>query len=417
MPYSIRQYIPFVFLAAIGSVLVVGGKTPVYAGAFGLDEQGAAAMGRANAFAAQADDPSALFYNPAGIGQLQGTQVSLATTLIAPSTTFENSGSGNTTSTSSVLFYPTTFYAVHAIHENLHVGLGVFTPFGLSTEWPSNWEGRYVTTFSEINTYYFNPNIEWSPNSHLHLAAGISYVPSSVTLRNKIDLSALTLPDGESEVTADGDGWGYNVAALASLPGANTLGVSFRSAVKIDYSGDNSTEPSAVVGPPQSVRSALTLPPILTIGLANRAINSLTLEADFQWVGWSKIQSITIDFVNPASPDVTSVYNWQDSYSLRFGAEHSRGALTLRGGYAYDVSPVPSDTLDPSIPDSDKHTLSLGAGYHFGKTTIDVAYMFIRSNDRSVNRTITPVAGPPFVQQGTYSAQTQELGIGISYRF
>jgi long-chain fatty acid transport protein len=310
-----------------------------------------------------------------------------------------------------------TFYAVHEIFPALHVGLGVFTPFGLSTEWPSDWEGRYVTTFSEINTYYFNPNIEWSPNPRFHLATGISYVPSSVTLRNKLDLSGIPLPDGESEVTADGDGWGYNVAALASFPGSNNVGISFRSAVKIDYAGDASSEPSAVLGPPQAVRSSLTLPPMLTVGLANRAIKDVTLEADLQWVGWSKVRSITIDFVNPLAPDVTTVYNWQDSYSLRFGAEHSRGAMTLRAGYAYDATPVPSDTIDPSIPDSDKHTVSFGGGYRLGKATIDAAYMFIRSNDRNVDHTITPVAGPPFVQRGKYSARTHELGVGVTYRF
>ncbi|MFZ5876868.1 MAG: OmpP1/FadL family transporter [Nitrospirota bacterium] len=410
----LRLFIGF----ALAPVIVMSvTSVTAYAGAFAIDEQGTAAMGQANAFAAQSDDPSALFYNPAGIGQLQGTQVSLATTLIAPSTTFENAGSGQSTSTNSVLFYPTTFYAVHEISNALHVGLGVFTPFGLSTEWPSDWEGRYVTTFSEINTYYFNPNIEWSPGPRLHLAVGISYVPSSVTFRNKLDLSSIPLPDGESEVTADGDGWGYNLAALATLPGENTIGVSFRSAVKIDYSGDATSEPSAVLGPPQAVRSSLTLPPMLTVGVANHTIEALTLEADLQWVGWSKIQSIDIDFVNPAAPDVTTVYNWQDSYSLRFGAAHSIGPVTLRAGYAYDISPVPPDTIDPSIPDSDKHAFTLGGGYRLGRTTIDMAYMFIRSNDRSVDNTITPVAGPPFSQQGKYSARTHELGIGVTYRF
>ena len=141
----------------------------VYAGAFGLDEQGAAAMGRANAFAAQADDPTALFYNPAGIGQLSGTQISVGTTLIVPSTTFENANSGISTDTKAALFYPSTLYLVHEIRHDLHVGLGIFTPFGLSTEWPSDWEGRYATTFSEINTYYFNPNIAWSPSPQFHL--------------------------------------------------------------------------------------------------------------------------------------------------------------------------------------------------------------------------------------------------------
>jgi len=401
-------------LMTVGTLSVT--DSTVYAGAFGLDEQGAAAMGRANAFAAQADDTTALFYNPAGIGQLHGTQISLGTTFIAPSTTLKNTSSDVTTDTTAALFYPGTLYIVHEIRHDLHAGLGVFTPFGLSTEWPSDWEGRYATTFSEINTYYFNPGITWSPRPQFHVAAGISYVPSSVTLRNKLDLTSLSLPDGESEVTADGDGWGYNVAALASLPGQTSLGVSFRSSVKIDYTGQATSEPSALLGPPQAIHSSLTLPPILTIGLANQALEAVTLEVDLQWVGWSTIQSIDIDFDDPALTDVPTTKNWTDSYSLRFGAEHSHGPITLRAGYAYDMTPVPSDTIEPSLPDSDKHTFALGGGYRFGNATIDVAYMFIRSNDRTVNNIVT-TATTPFAQQGSYSTHTHEVGIGVSYRF
>lgn len=402
----------FAALAVLSAIGVA--DEMAYAGAFGLDEQGAVAMGRANAFAAQADDATALFYNPAGIGQLHGTQISLGTTLIAPSTTLENTASDSTTDTTAALFYPSTLYVTREIRHDLHAGLGVFTPFGLSTEWTSDWEGRYSTTFSEINTYYFNPNITWSLSPRFHVAAGISYVPSSVTLRNKLELTPL--PDGESEIKAEGDGWGYNVAALVALPGQNSVGVSFRSPVKVDYTGNATFSPSSLLGPPQAIRSALTFPPILTIGLANRAIEAVTLEADLQWVGWSKIQSINIDFVDPSSTDVTTTKNWTDSYSLRFGAEHSHDAVTLRAGYAYDMTPVPSDTIDPSLPDSDKHALTLGGGYSFKNTTIDVAYMFIRSNDRAVNSTLA-TGGTPFVQQGKYSAHTHEVGIGVSYRF
>jgi len=399
-------------LLAIVGILVgsVGAAvSTVYAGAFGLDEQGAAAMGRANAFAAQADDPTALFYNPAGIGQLSGTQISVGTTLIVPSTTFENANSGISTDTNAALFYPSTLYLVHEIRRDLHVGLGIFTPFGLSTEWPSDWEGRYVTTFSEITTYYFNPNITWSPSPRFHVAAGVSYVPSSVTLRNKLDLGAP--PDGELEIKADGDGLGYNAATLIDLPWQSSIGISYRSPVKIGYSGDVKSNPSVLSGP---VTSSLTLPPMLTVGLANRATEAITLEADLQWVGWSKIQSITITDSSSSIPP--QVKNWTDSYSLRFGVEHSRGPVTLRAGYSYDPTPVPPDTIEPSLPDSDKHTLAIGGGYRFGKATIDLAYMFIRSNDRNANPTAA-AGGTSFVQQGKFSTQVHDVGIGIGDRF
>ncbi len=395
---------------AVLSTIGVADKM-AYAGAFGLDEQGAVAMGRANAFTAQADDPTALYYNPAGIGQLHGTQLSLGTTLITPSTTFESASTTLSTDTTAALFYPPTLYVAHEVRDNLHVGLGVFTPFGLSTEWPSDWEGRYLTTFSAINTYYLNPNIVWSSRSGVHLAAGISYVPSSVTLRSKLELTPA--PDGDSEIKVDGDGWGYNLALLAALPARSSIGLSFRSAVKIDYTGNATFSP---LGLSDGVRSSLTFPPILTIGIANHPSDQTVLEADVQWVGWSSIDKITIDFSDPTSTDVETPKNWKDRYSLRLGAERSGEHLALRAGYAWDVTPIPSETIDPSLPDSDKHTFAIGMGYLFHQAKIDLAYMYIVSRDRSVVNTLQ-TGGTPFDHRGKYSTKTHEVGIGVTYRF
>jgi len=385
-----------------------------HAGGFGLDEQGAAAMGRANAFAAQADDPTALFYNPAGIGQLHGTQLSLGVTLISPSTTLESASSNISTDTTAALFFPPTLYLSRELSPEIHLGLGVFTPFGLSTEWPGTWEGRYLTTFSEINTYYINPNIAWSPNPRLHVAAGMSYVPSSVTLRNKLELTPT--PDGDAEIEANGDGWGYNAAVLALLPGRSSMGISFRSAVSVDYNGDAQFTP---IGLSDQVRSSLTLPPMLTLAFANHPSEHFTVEADLQWVGWSSVDKITIDFVDPAFPlsDVETPKNWRNTYSLRLGAERVGNLFTVRAGYAYDMTPIPDETLDPSLPDSDKHTFSAGLGSHVGNTTIDLAYMFVIPRDRHADNSLPTGPVTFYDHRGKYSARIHEVGIGVVYHF
>lgn len=383
----------------------------VYAGAFAVDEQGAAAMGRANAFSAHANDPTALFYNPAGIGRLEGTQVSLGTTLIAPTTTFENFVSGNSTDTEAAVFYPPTLYVTHELSSNMAAGLGVFVPFGLSTEWPDDWEGRYLTTFSEINTLYINPNLVWKSTSGLYVAAGLTFVPSDVTLRSKVP----PLPDSDMEIEADGDGWGYNLAILAPLPARTSLGVSFRSAVKVDYSGDTTLSPS---GLPDQVQSSLTFPPILTVGIAHQLTEVFTIEADWNWVGWSTIDEVTIDFAGqPASGDSVTPKDWENSSSLRVGLERVFERSSLRAGYAYDVTPIPDETIDPSLADSDKQTFALGWGYRFTCVTVDLAYMFIRSRDRGVANTLLQTDGTPFDHRGKYSTRMHELGLGFTYRF
>jgi long-chain fatty acid transport protein len=270
-----------------------------------------------------------------------------------------------------------------------------------------------VTTFSAINTVYINPNVVWTATPGLHIAGGLAYVPSSVTLRNRLELTPS--PDGDAEIEANGDGWGYNVAILADLPAHNQLGISFRSAVNIDYSGDATFSP---LGLADRVTSSLTLPPTLTVGLAHHPSNQLTLEMDWQWVGWASVDKITIDFADPTFPiaDVEMPKNWKDSSSLRFGVERAFERSTFRAGYAYDMSPIPSETIDPSIADSDKHTFALGGGYRFDRITVDLAYMFIVSKDREVGNTLQ-TGGTPFDHRGKYSTRIHELGLGFSYRF
>lgn len=394
--------------------LLFAGRS-VFAGGFAVDEQGAAAMGRANAFSAQADDPSALFYNPAGIGQLEETEISLGATFMMVPVTFDSDVTGESTESETGMFFPPTVYITHPIRPHFHVGLGIFVPYGLSTEWPSDWEGRYSTTFSEINAYYMNPSVAWSPTDRLHIAAGISYVPSDVTLRNKMELTPA--PDGEVEVSGTGNGLGYNLAILAALPGNNQIGISYRSPVKIEFDGDaDFSFPDPSLNFDVGISSDLTLPPSLVVGLAHRALELYTFEFDVQWTGWSRFRKITIAFDDPSIPDSVSEKKWKDTYAFRVGVERQTAALVLRAGYAFDQTPVPSDTLDPSVPDADKHSFSFGGGYRWGRTKIDLAYMLILFNDRKVENTFQ-TGGTPFVQNGTYSTTVHEVGVSIGYSF
>jgi long-chain fatty acid transport protein len=329
--------------------------------------------------------------------------------------TFDSDVTGESTDAETGIFFPPTLYITHALRPHLHVGLGLFIPYGLSTEWPNDWEGRYSTTFSEINAYYMNPNIAWSPTDRFRVAVGISYVPSEVTLINRMELTPA--PDGEVKIDATGTGLGYNLAILAALPGNNQVGISYRSPVKIDFDGEADLafpDPSLNFG--TGISSDLTLPPSLVIGLAHQALERYTFEFDVQWTGWSRFRKITIAFDDPSIPDSVTEKKWKNTYALRFGVERRTGPLVIRAGYAFDETPVPSDTLDPSIPDADKHSFSFGGGYRWGKAKIDLAYMIILFNDRKANNTLQ-TGGTPFAQNGTYSTTVHEVGLSISYSF
>ena len=114
---------------------------------FALLENGAKPLAMGNAFAAQADDPSALFFNPAGITQLEGKHLSVGTTIISSEFKYETSEPApSRNETSDGTFFPSTVYYTQQLSDQVWWGLGFFSPFGLETDWNKDWTGRYIST-------------------------------------------------------------------------------------------------------------------------------------------------------------------------------------------------------------------------------------------------------------------------------
>ncbi len=440
-------------LFAIVFVIVIGSDRAFAAG-FQLPEQGIAAMGQGNAFVGQADDPSAVYYNPAGILQLKGTQVTLGSTLIHPSITFTNQSTslsapstlgsnlcngapctGKETDEKDMLFILPHFYLTHRLTDKLGFGFGAFIPFGLTTEWPSDWEGRFISYRAAVNSYYFNPVVAFEPQPGFMLSAGIQVVYSTAELRRKLDLTPLGIPagnEGNLEIKdADGTGVGYNLGMLIPLTEKNKLGVTFRSPVKIHYEGeaDFSVPPGFGIEPlfpDGGVSTDITMPAIFEVGLTNQSFSKWKLSFDLQWVGWSSFKSLSLDFENntsilgiPVVADTSVPKNWNDVINFRFGAEYELSpALALRMGYVWDPTPVPPETLDTLLPDNNRHDVSIGLGYKSGPITVDLAYMAIIFPARNVNNPL-PVdsVGTTYNQVGKYESFAHIAGLSFSYHF
>ncbi len=440
-----KQFV--VILFAVVLVTVVG-LDRTFGSGFQLPEQGIAAMGQGNAFVGQADDPSAVYYNPAGILQLEGTQATLGSTLIHPSITFTNQNTslstigptgppGRETDEKDMFFLLPHLYVTHRLTDKLGFGFGAFIPFGLTTEWPSDWEGRFISYRAVLNSYYFNPVVAFEPEPGLMLSAGIQVVYSTVELRRKTDLTPLGIPagfEGNLEVkNVDGSGVGYNLGALVPLSEKNKLGLTFRSPVKIHYKGDADFSVPSGFGieplfPDGGVTTDITMPAIFEVGLTNQSFSKLTLSADLQWVGWSSFKSLNLDFENNTAAVTDSSFpkNWNDVINFRLGAEYELSpSLALRMGYVWDPTPVPPETLDTLLPDNNRHNVSIGLGYKSGPITVDLAYMAIIFPARNVNNCLNTVTGdcttgPPFgqyTQVGKYESFAHIGGLSFSYHF
>ncbi len=208
---------------------------------FALVQQGTAAMAQGNAFVADASDASAIFYNPAGLNQLKGAQVYQGAVFNHPDREFQ---SGGLSSETNHRWYPSvSAYIAIPVHERVAVGIGYFSPFGLGTAWPPTWEGRYISTFSSLKTYNLNPVISVKVLDNLSLAAGFDVMWSKVELK-RIRKSRFLggfrrqLPDAESRLTGDGQGYGYNLGALFEPVSGVKLGVSYRSEIFVKHYGD-----------------------------------------------------------------------------------------------------------------------------------------------------------------------------------
>ncbi len=389
-------------------IFFLPGKTTFSAG-FGVYEQGGAAMGQGNAFSARADDPSAIFYNPAGLAQLEGTRVSLGATAIIVDSKFQSDLTGNTTEMFQQTSFPPNFYLTHALSHQWSLGLGIFAPFGLKIQWPQNWELSRIVYRASLESIYFNPTIAWRPHERLMLGVGVSYVYGTTELKK--NLTPLPPPQVDLQIThGTGDGWGYNFGGILKLSQWTSLALTFRSQVRIDFEGRaESAIPSFING---QVTTTIRMPPMAVIGIVHIFSPNFSLEVDVQWTGWSRFQSLDLNFEN--SGFNTSIpRNWKDVVAIRVGGEYRISEqFALRAGYTYDETPVPAETVDPLLPDATRDIFAVGVGYTVGFFTTDIAYNLFLMRDRELDNVISGVS-----QQGSYETVAHLVGLNLTFRY
>jgi long-chain fatty acid transport protein len=395
---------------------------------FALVQQGTAAMGQGNAFVADASDASAIFYNPAGLNQLKRAQVYVGSFLNYPDRNF--SGGGEDSQTNHRLYRSLTTYIAIPVHDRVALGIGFFSPFGLGTVWPPTWAGRYLTTYSDLKTYNLNPTISVKVLDNLSIAGGVDFLWSRVQLKRKIPVvvGGVTFPDGESNLTGDGSGTGYNFGVLYEPLSGVKLGAAYRSKISVDFKGDlTTTLPSPFPATSPIAGSAgLTFPASLTVGVAYSRVKPFTFEFDATWTGWSSYSKFKTNLQAPIrvngvlTDTVTIPKNWNDSWAFRFGANYEiREGMKVRAGYIYDLTPVPDSGFDPQVPDANRHIFTVGSDLKVLKRfTLGFAYNFILSESRTKNNSI-PVNGVPAPLQanGNYTSNVHSLGLSCAFQF
>jgi long-chain fatty acid transport protein len=419
------------------------------AGGFQLLEQNVSGLGNAYAgSAAVAENASTIFFNPAGMTQLKDREFSAGVAAIGPSFKFTDKGSsagafttaGSGGDAGSWAAVPNA-YMSWALNKDLYLGVGFSAPFGLKTEYSSPWIGSAQSNSFSVETMNLNPSIAYRVSESVSLGAGLSYQHIDAKYKRlaaTIDLppAATGLPvtvlTSQSTVTATlkGDAWGWNVGGLFTLSPSTKVGVSYRSTVTQDTTGDiNVTGPAGLGGvttlfnTAQSVgaKASLKLPDTAILSATHQLNDKWQLLGDVSWTGWSSIPKLDLVRTtgsNAGTPAQTLETDFRDTWRVAVGGNYQYSqAMKLKFGLAFDQTPVKGEsTRMVSLPDNDRTQIATGAQWALsGGSTLDLGLSYLMIADTSINNDQrTAFRG---LVKGNYTGSAWILGVQYSVPF
>jgi long-chain fatty acid transport protein len=370
----------FKFFISVFCILLL--FSVVFSGGFELYEFGARSSSMGGAVVARSADASTVFYNPAGIAFLEGTNFYGGLTLVSSSNSFTPVGTNVEYKAKSAIHTPIGVYFTHRFNEKLAAGIGVTNPFGLGLEWEKDFPGRQIARNSDLKSFYISPVVAYQVMEGLSIAAGPDLVLGSVTLENSPIIQpaeVVATIEGNSKLAV---GFALSAMYRAEKWGA---GVLYRHSVKNKLEdGDATFKPNvpAYLLVDQKVSAEMSFPSIFSIGFYYRLLEQLGMEVDYMWYKWSEFNEIIIEFENPLL-NQTIHEDYKNSEQMRVGLHYDLSpVLQLRLGYIFDQTPQPTKSLSPMLPDNDRNDFSIGLGYTHNNMQFDIGYMLVLFGER-----------------------------------
>jgi long-chain fatty acid transport protein len=352
------------------------------------------------AFTAVADDGSAIYYNPAGIGQIDGTVVEAGLAVIAPEIRYTMHNGATQRSTKGA-FAPALF-VTHRVTDRLSAGLGLYAPYARDAEFPDDLANGFLSQRSKMLRTDFSAVISYRASDAFSIGGGL------VIGNSQVDRSIPAGPALRMDDKMDGTGLGGIVGLLWKVGDRVKAGVTYRTGMSVDHEGER-TMVAGGIATRSNARAKVRYPASLGFGVALTPSENLTLALDADWHGWSSMDQVTTR--TDLWPDSTTRLNAKDSRDIRIGGEYRLPAgWAVRGGYAYSQGAFPNTHIIPSQPDADGHELGLGIGRTTGNWKIDLAYQYAVAREQNASANISGY-------NGKYNMRLHLLGLTAAYRF
>jgi len=364
------------------------------------------ATGRGNAFVATADNPSAIYYNPAGLTQLEGAQ--LATNIYEVAVSSDYSGAGGSASMKNDYQTIPSIYATWKMAgAPVAYGLGVYVPFGLSTDWPDSSPLRTLALRNVQKFITYNFSAAWQFNPDFSVGAGLTYNRATTDLRRAIGVFG---PNDLFRFSGSGESLGFDLGLLWKASDKNSFGLSYTHHTTIKFKGVSDTIP-LVTGEPAD--ATFEFPEVLLVGWSFRPVPEWNFEVNLDWTNWGRLDTVT---VNKASGPTPLAFNWQSGYFYEFGAtRYFNGGWHASAGYCFTQNSTPDSTYTPAVPDSNRSFYSLGVGYKSDRFSADLAWHYGDGGNRHVSGSPPSLIGA--TADGSYKNSLNAFSLSLGVRF
>lgn len=422
-------------VASAAGLLALLAASDAHASAFAVRED--SAEGVATVFsgaASAADSPSTVFDNPAGMTQLHGNQVEGGAVTVFPTINFHGSAThagaplpGNNGDNAGRAGMAPNFYGVLDLSDRWRLGIAVNAPFGLQVKQNAAWFGRYLALDSMVMSTNINPSIAYKVNDKISVGGGLSAQWLQTTLSKAIDQTGLGAGDGVARFKGDDWGFGYNFGLLYVPMEGTQVGVTYRSKIAHQTSGDLNflNIAPALAGVFKSGPATLdaSLPASATFGVTQAVSPALSVSLGVQYTQWSTLQALEVMSVNAPATNAATRLGFSDTWFTSLGASYRwSDALTLRGGIGWDQSPVDNFYRTVNLPDQDRYMVGVGVGYQISPAlSLDASYAHYfaphASMNESINNTDNNTIVGPTVLHGTYQLSLDYVAASLKYKF
>lgn len=411
---------------AVAAALTVTASVAQAAG-FQLNEYSAAGMGRSFAGAGVvADDFSAIGFNPAGMSLNKTSGMQAGASVVSLYSDYEGTVDGQdvsgTTRITRVL--PNGFAQFKS--GDLTLGLGVYVPFGLATDYENGWLGEDHGGLSQVTMLNISPAVSYAVSEYVSLGASLNIQHAKARLTSAAGTMAKDL---------SGDDWGvgYTLGATVKPFKGTRLGISYRSKVSHQLKGKVkiSGAPLPALNGKNDIMAKVTSPEVFLFSLAQEVNNKLTLSATARYTRWSRFKDLDIKTVDsnmktyitsyglvnvPAGTNISATHeNWRNTWFYALGADYkANDNLTMRLGTAYDQTVIRADEYRTvRIPDGRRIWASFGLSYEKGPWVFDAAYAHIFVKTARAKGGETGKTAPDI----KYASDANMASLGVQYRF